>query len=669
MSLPYPVFSLGTRRNVRRTAVILVAATAGVSLGALALLGTGINRPSAPKKVVVYGAALWFSAVVAASIVTVLALVRHRRLLTLLMNIRQASELSDREQQIASVIRSVRTGVGARAVRLDLASSGEGVWTVGPTLDVDAPERIVLHRGSRQVGVLDVWWPTWPLRTFQLSLARRDDREEVLALVADTIAAELEIAGLAELLAIETEDHDRDRVRDSLTGLLNRPAFLQEVGSALANRLTASAHVGATGASRGLAVAVLDLNRFNEINATLGHGTGDKVLREVADRVVAAVPVGSVVARVGGDELGILVPDVDGVDGATAVMADVVDSLRRLVSVAGVDVLVDAAVGVAVAPVHGFDASILMRRAGAAMQAAKEKRTSAYEVWNPAQEQAGNRNLQLAGDLRRAIEVGHIDVHYQPKTDIADGSVIGVEALVRWHHPEFGWIAPDELVPLAERTGLISSLTTLVLRSALTAGSDWNRQGLELGVAVNISARSLLDVGLVDDVRASLSESGFPAPLLTLEITETELTVDAPVTMETLQQLRALGVRIAIDDFGTGYSALSYLARLDVDELKIDKSFVTDLGADPTKQAIVAAVVQVAASLGLTTVAEGVEDAEVLRHLGKIGCTAAQGFHLSKPMASASMAMWLWERRRVLTAPARDARYVLASVEHSAAAS
>jgi diguanylate cyclase len=307
------------------------------------------------------------------------------------------------------------------------------------------------------------------------------------------------------------------------------------------------------------------------------------------------------------------------------------------------------------------------------MQAAKERRTSAFEVWNPAQEQMGNRNLQLAGDLRRAIEAGHIDVHYQPKTDISDGSVIGVEALVRWHHPEFGWIAPDELIPLAERTGLISSLTSLVLRAALRAGSEWNRQGLELGVAVNISARGLLDVGLVNDVRASLTDSGFPARLLTLEITETELTVDAPITMESLRQLRALGVRIAIDDFGTGYSALSYLSRLDVDELKIDKSFVTDLGVDPTKQAIVAAVVQVAASLGLTTVAEGVEDAEVLRQLGIIGCTAAQGFHLSKPLASASMAMWLWERRRVLAREAlearQDARLRVASVEHSAAAS
>jgi diguanylate cyclase (GGDEF)-like protein len=354
MSLPYPAFSPGARRNVRRTAVILSAATAGVVLGALALLGTGINRPSAPKKVVVYGAALWFSAAVAASIVTVLALVRHRRLLTMLMEIRQASEVADREIQIGTVISSVRAGVGARAVRVDLASSGEGVWTVGPPDLADAPERVVLHRSGRQVGILDLWWPTWPLRTLQLSLASRDDREEVLALVADTIAAELEIAGLAELLAIETEDHDRDRVRDSLTGLLNRPAFLQSVTNALAGRMAAEP---GRSVSPGLAVAVLDLNRFNEINATLGHGTGDKVLREVADRVVAAVPVGSVVARVGGDELGILVPNVDGVLGASDVMASVVDCLRRLVSVAGVDVLVDAAVGVAVAPVHGFDAS------------------------------------------------------------------------------------------------------------------------------------------------------------------------------------------------------------------------------------------------------------------------------------------------------------------------
>ncbi len=333
---------------------------------------------------------------------------------------------------------------------------------------------------------------------------------------------------------------------------------------------------------------------------------------------------------------------------ATTVLGPVVERLRRLVDIGEVSVLVDAAIGAAFAPAHGDDAAVLLRRAESAMHLAKERRTTAFRVWEPSVEEAGPRQLALAVDLRTAIETNQLEVHYQPKADLLTEVVVGVEALVRWRHPVHGWIPPDELIPLAERTGLVGELTRLVLRTALNAGAHWNRQGLALGVAVNVSARGLLDRSLVDDVCSALRATGFDPHQLTLEITETELTPDAPVAFQVLEGLRALGVRISIDDFGTGYSALGYLARLKVDELKIDKSFVTDLGTDPAKRAIVEAVVSVAESLGLVTVAEGVEDEAVLDRLTAMGCTTAQGYLLSKPLPDASMAMWLWERRRRL---------------------
>jgi diguanylate cyclase (GGDEF)-like protein len=708
MSFSFPLPPARARRRLRRAAVALIAGALVLSAVAVGARGLGLRLPEGSRSAK-WGIGIWSSAFVAASAVAIAAFVQQRRLLRMLVDIRHASRHADgRSGHLGAIARSIKSGLGADGVRLDLSVIGEGLCTTGRIAEVpvglstgtgavvsgDGYDRIRLERGEHLVGVLEVWWRRTAMSTITQFVGGRADHDDVLTLVGAAVAAEIEIVGLEEALATETLDHDRARQLDSLTGLLNRASFLDHVALAVAayeptrgaaillDRGSASVAAqrsssmnghpaGAQHASRTssdahriAAVAVLDVNRFAEINATLGHLTGDAVLREVSARVVGALPIGSVVARIGGDELGFLIeltddspspvtsttaaspePDVSAVN---AVLAKLVAAIRELVVIDDLSVLVDAAIGVALAPIHGTNPAVLIRRAEAAMAIAKDRRTTAFEIWQLADEAQGTRTLALATDLRSAIDDGELEVHYQPKTDLLTGVVVGVEALVRWNHPLHGWIAPDELIPLAERTGLIGALTRSVLSAALRAGADWNRQGLSLGVAVNLSARGLLDPTIVDDVASTLRATGFSANQLTLEITETELTPDAPLTAGVLDGLRRLGVKLAIDDFGTGYSALSYLARLNVDELKIDKSFVTDLDTDTAKQAIVAAVVNVADRLGLQTVAEGVEDYAVLDRLASMGCTTAQGYLVSKPLPASSMAMWLWERRRSL---------------------
>lgn len=672
MSLTLPASFPRQAPSLRRALAIVGLLTVAGLLGVV-VWRAGQDSPGAETLLLLGLAAL--AAVVLGGLVMVVSAGQHRLVRTLAAVRRVAVRTPDPVQRVPALLQAVAGGLVVSSVRLTLDEVPDrspegpaGVWTVGPDPGPDpgpdsgevpgsAPDgdgrghrrgsggrnglrhrRTPLVRGDRPIGSLELWSSASGLR----NRWRGRQNAVLLPAVAGALAAELEISGLADRLAREAADHGRSLLQDPLTLLANRAAFIAEVDRWAP--LTP------------MAVAVLDVNRFAEINATLGHQLGDAVLREVAARVVDTLPEGSLVARIGGDELGMLVAvrgDVDGVSVAVAadeVFAPVVERIRCIVDIDGVSVLVDAAVGVALAPGHGGDAAVLLRRAESAMQQAKERRTTAYQVWEPGDEARGARNLELAGDLRAAIAARQLEVHYQPKTDLTTDAVVGVEGLVRWRHPRHGWIAPDELIPLAERTGLVGELTRLVLATALAAGAQWNRQGLGLGVAVNVSARGLLDRTLVDDVCAALHDTGFDPHLLTLEITETELTPDAPVAFAVLDGLRALGVRISIDDFGTGYSALGYLARLRVDEIKIDKSFVTDLGADPAKRAIVEAVVSVADSLGLATVAEGVEDEAVLDRLAAMGCTTAQGYLLSKPLSDASMSMWLWERRRRLGA-------------------
>jgi predicted signal transduction protein with EAL and GGDEF domain len=317
--------------------------------------------------------------------------------------------------------------------------------------------------------------------------------------------------------------------------------------------------------------------------------------------------------------------------------------LQRPFSLAEVDIDVGASIGVAMAPEHGRDASELLQRADVAMYTAKLDQTS-VEVYQAESDAHTPERLVLVRELRQAIETGALEVHYQPQLDLASGDITGVEALVRWNRPGKGWEQPDEFVSVAERTGLIGALTRYVLDTALAELATWRAAGWSLRMSVNLSARSLLQRDLIDEVAGSLRRAGVPADALCLELTETSVMGDPRRTTDALQRLHDLGITIAVDDFGTGHSSLSYLRRLPVGEIKIDKSFVLALASSESDAAIVRSIVELAHNLGLPVVAEGIEDAATERILRHIGCDLAQGYYFARPMPAEQLGRFLDDR-------------------------
>jgi predicted signal transduction protein with EAL and GGDEF domain len=375
----------------------------------------------------------------------------------------------------------------------------------------------------------------------------------------------------------------------------------------------------------------------------LGHEAGDTVLAEVARRLQSSPTHGALFARVGGDQFAIAIPGAAGSEVARlagmAVKSRVDGSLR----LTGVSADIRVTVGIARAPDHGSDSATLLRRAEMAMAAAKGG-TSGIGEWDPEYEKDGSRRLQLLTGLRAALGTGDLQVQYQPKLRLGSGEVTGFEALVRWTHPELGPVSPAEFVPLAEATGLISALTSTVLREALAACRSWHDAGKPVGVAVNVSARSLDDNVLVGQVAAMLTASGLEPRWLTLEITESSVMEDHSRSLEVLRELRMLGVRLSIDDFGTGYSSLHQLRGLPVNEVKIDKSFVDTVDTDEADRAVVRAVVELCESLDLVTVAEGVESASQAIALDSLGVRQVQGYFHSRPMDPSLVVDWLAPR-------------------------
>ncbi len=460
---------------------------------------------------------------------------------------------------------------------------------------------------------------------------------ELFATVADHTAAVLQGHRLDERVREEAADRARLAMIDSLTGLPNRGALGQRI-----DELAASMTESSTSA----ALLTLDLHRFKEINSVLGHHAADALIIGVAERIRQIVPWSATVARLGGDEISVLLPDVPSRESALAASAAVQEAVRTEVVVGDLTIVTDCAIGIALIPDHGRDHQTLMRRADVAMYAAKQHPEGTIIVFDPVQEEASSRQAGLVHDLRVALEQHALTVHFQPKAELRDGTIVGVEALVRWNHPELGFIPPDEFIGLAEHSGLITSLTDFVLSEALSQCQQWQAQGLGIGVAVNLSARSLRIPNLADKIAEALRLAELDPSALTLEITEGEIVYDGPIARRTLNDLHALGVSVSIDDFGTGYSSLSYLARLPVDEVKIDKSFVTHVADDEVSAAIIRAVVELAKQLGLHTVAEGVEDQRTWDRLRELGIDVAQGFFLSRPLSGEKLGMWLWERRR-----------------------
>jgi diguanylate cyclase (GGDEF)-like protein len=433
---------------------------------------------------------------------------------------------------------------------------------------------------------------------------------------------------------------------DPLTGLPNRE---------LLRRRTLGAIKRADRAGRRVALLLFDLDRFKEINDTLGHHHGDLLLQEIGPRLSRVMRDGDCLARLGGDEFVVLLPDVADPVHAQTLGRRIRAELAAPFVLEGVSLDVEASVGIAVTPEHGTDFSTLLQHADVAMYVAKKAHLG-LSVYDRVLDDHSPLRLALISELRAALaDPGQFVLHYQPKFDMKSGRLTGVEALVRWQHPERGLLVPDEFIPDAERTGMIRTLTDLVLSEAVRQVKVWKEAGLRMPVAVNLSTRCLLDPQLPEDVGALLAAHGIPGSELDLEITESAIMADPERAHEILSRLVALGVGIAIDDFGTGYSSMAHLKRLPIQEIKIDKSFVVDLVDNASDAAIVRSMVDLARGLGLGVVAEGVETEATWQHLYDLGCTTAQGFFLSRPLPADDVMPWIATHRARMAIPAARA--------------
>jgi len=438
----------------------------------------------------------------------------------------------------------------------------------------------------------------------------------------------------------QMEEIEYRALYDELTGLPNRTLFRDRIEQAILA-------TGRTGGST--ALILFDLDRFKEVNDTLGHETGDALLRELGGRLRDELRASETLARLGGDEFGVLLP-TGSVEDATLLSARMHAVLEAPFLLDGFPLEVSASMGVVSYPEHGDDTDTLLQRADVAMYVAKDAH-AATSVYDAEQDTNDAARLALAGELRRAIETGELVVYFQPKAELASGRILGAEALVRWQHPERGFIPPNDFIPIAERTGLIKPLSRYVLAAAVEQCGAWNAAGLGLHVAVNLTVPDLLDLELPDWIGTLLAKTGVRPEQLELEITETTILADPFRVRQVLAGLNEMGLRLAIDDFGTGYSSLAYLKRLPVQTIKIDRSFVMGMGEDPSDATIVRSTIDLGRNLGLDVVAEGVESQEVWDALRDQDCTLAQGYFISRPVPAEELAALLDER----AAPTRDA--------------
>lgn len=412
---------------------------------------------------------------------------------------------------------------------------------------------------------------------------------------------------------------------DSLTGLHNRALFLDRLDQAIASARRNSSHPH-------VVLMLMDLNHFKEINDTLGHPAGDAILRLVALRLNAVLRDADTLARLGGDEFAILLPDVkDGRKTAERVAQNILACFTKPFPHDGQELYLGAGIGIAVFPEHGEEVDTLMSRADVAMYGAKH-RDIAHVFYDAASDPHTPERLQLSGELRRAIENQEFVLHYQPQIDLRTRRVVGVEALIRWQHPQRGLVEPDEFIPLAERHGLINPITDWVMAEALKQCRQWRRGGHPLRVAVNMAGRSFQQPDLVDKIQKLVRIFGALPECLEIEITENVLMADIEHGAQVLQQLTEAGITITIDDYGTGYSSLAYLKKLPLHTLKIDKSFVLEMARDENDAVIVRSTVDLAHNLGYLVVAEGVENKETCDLLEILGCDSIQGFYSGRPM-------------------------------------
>ncbi|MEV6634005.1 EAL domain-containing protein [Actinoplanes sp. NPDC051470] len=472
------------------------------------------------------------------------------------------------------------------------------------------------------------------LETSGLLLETQLDNRRVLLAVEIISVIDLLLVVFCALVLVayqrSTERQARESryqaMHDSLTGVANRSLLVERLDQAVA-----------TGGGTGL--LLLDLDHFKEVNDTLGHLVGDRLIQEVAARLTESARADDTVARLGGDEFAVVLPDIGTTDDLMRVGRRILDALCRPADLDGFVVDVSASMGAALYPAPSDSTTDLMRHADVAMYTAKRGRLG-VALYDPKHDGNTTEKLTAGAELRNAIEHGELEVHYQPKVRVSDRTPSGVEALVRWRHPARGLLGPDAFIPVAEQNGLIRPLTDVVLTAALEQLRTWRTAGLTLPVAVNAGADCLHDAGFPAHVRALMDRYDAGPGELTIEITESMVITDPERAATILAELRAIGVRVSIDDFGTGYSSMSYLQQMPLDELKIDRRFTARIEQEGSGRAIVAAIADLAHACGLHVVVEGVEHEETVAILDEIGCEAAQGYLFCRPMPADEITAW-----------------------------
>jgi len=457
----------------------------------------------------------------------------------------------------------------------------------------------------------------------------------LLGTLADQASIAIENGMLFRRLEREAVERAHQATHDPLTGLPNRALLTEVLGAALERAYTSRGRVG---------LIVADLDSFSQVVDAFGHSSSDGLLIQACSRIRGLLPETATLARLSGEQFAIVMPDVDDADSVVGAARLLIAGFDPPFQTEGVLLALGINVGIAVYPEQAIDAPSLVQRAHIAADAARRHR-SGWELYDPLHDPSTPRRLALAADLREALETDGLDVCFQPKVELATGIVRGAEALVRWNHPRLGRVRPDEFITIAEHTGDIRALTMVVMRKALAECRLWRDYGLDLSVAVNLSARNLLDLHLVDDVAAVIEEAGVPAPSLTLELTESMVMSESQRSVDVLTGLNELGVRLSCDDFGTGYSSLAHLRRLPICEIKIDKSFIARMTVDESDRAIARSVLALGRDLGLVTVAEGVESREGWDLLTSLGCDMAQGFVVCPPLTSRQFGEWLDRRQ------------------------
>ncbi|MGZ5492359.1 MAG: putative bifunctional diguanylate cyclase/phosphodiesterase [Thermoanaerobaculia bacterium] len=522
-------------------------------------------------------------------------------------------------------------GFGAAAVilwRVRRRRAGVGFTVLGASFALYALEQ--LHYFV--IGI--IWLVAGKLLDYTLYLGYIDFLLQsimAIGMIACLLEDEREAAELAAVEIGHLAYHD------ALTGLPNRPLFIDRLIVALAQ---------AHRARHKLAVFFLDLDRFKDINDSLGHTVGDILLKAVAERVRHCVREGDTIARFGGDEFTLLIPKIENIEDAAKIAQKIIETLKIPFFVNERELFVTTSIGVSLYPEDGSDPETLVRNADTAMYRAKEQGRDNYQLYAPAMNARALERLGLENMLRKALSQQELVLHYQPQISAQTGLTVGVEALVRWQHPERGLLSPAHFIQVAEVSGLIVPIGEWILRTACKQLKTWKRKiDDQFIVAVNLSARQFQQPDLVEMIRTAIQDTGIEASSLEIEITESNAMQNAENTMYTLRELKGLGVRISMDDFGTGYSSLNYLKRFPIDTLKLDQLFVKDVATDPTDAAIVSAVIQMAHSLNLKVVAEGVERQDQLEFLRRHDCDIIQGYLFSKPVPADQLEAFINERK------------------------